>query len=66
MWYVEAICVGIAFLLGILYLVILRCCAGVLIWVSIFAILGVLGGGGYWCYITKEDYDSESNTYLYM
>lgn len=65
-WYVEAICVGAAFVIGIIYLVILRCCAGVIIWSTIFAILIIVGGGGYWCYISKNNYPSTDNTYKYM
>jgi hypothetical protein len=49
-WYVLAISVGVAFFAGIVYLLILRCCAGVLIWLSIFGIMGAFGAGGYWLY----------------
>lgn len=65
-WYVMAICFGIAFVLGMLYLLILRCCAGVIIWFSIIAILGVIGGGGYWCYHTKNNYDETDSNYKYL
>jgi hypothetical protein len=47
---VLAISVGVAFFAGIVYLMILRCCAGVLIWLSIFGIMGAFGAGGYWLY----------------
>lgn len=52
-WYVMAISVGVAFFTAILYLLILRCCAGVLIWVSIAGIIAAIGGGGYWAYQTR-------------
>jgi hypothetical protein len=56
-WQVMVISIGTAFIIGIIYLVILRCCAGVIVWFTIFGILGALGGGGYWVYITKDNYD---------
>ena len=65
-WYVMAICVLAAFVIGIIYLLILRCCAGVIIWTSIFTILVVIGGGGYWSYITKNNYDPSDKNYMYL
>ena len=53
-WYVMAISIGVAVVTAIIYLLVLRCCAGVMIWMSIIGILGGLGGGGYWLYITKN------------
>ena len=61
-----AICIGVAFAIGMIYLVILRFLAGVIIWFSIFAILGVIGGGGYWCYYTKDSYDVSNNNHKYL
>ena len=61
-----AICIGVAFALGMIYLVILRFLAGVIIWFSILAILGVIGGGGYWCYYTKDSYDIKDNNHKYL
>lgn len=58
-WYVMAISVGVAFFTAIVYLLILRCCAGVLIWISILGIAGALGAGGYWLYYTgAAQYDA--------
>jgi choline transporter-like protein 2/4/5 len=65
-WYVMAISVGVAIVVSFIYLLILRCCAGVLIWVSIFAILGAMGGGGYWLYATKDKYPVSDPTHNYM
>jgi hypothetical protein len=56
-WVVEAICVGVAFAWGFLFMIIIRCCAGVIIWLSIILIECILAGGGYWAYITKDKYD---------
>lgn len=53
-WYVMAISIGVAVVTAIIYLLVLRCCAGVMIWMSIIGILGALGGGGYWLFITKD------------
>ena len=61
-----AICVGAAFIIGIIYLLILRCCAGVIIWMSIFSIMACIGGGGYWAFITKDKYDVSDNNYKYL
>lgn len=53
-WYVMAISIGVAVVTSIIYLLVLRCCAGVMIWMSILGIIGALGGGGYWLYATKD------------
>jgi hypothetical protein len=65
-WFVMVICVGAAFVFGMLYLLVLRCCAGVMIWTTIFAIMITLGGGGYWVYTTKNMYPETDNNYKYM
>lgn len=51
---------------SILYLLILRCCAGVVIFFSIFAIIGAFGAGGYWLYATRVQYAATDNNYKYM
>jgi hypothetical protein len=65
-WYVMAISVGVAFFTAIVYLLILRCFAGVLIWVSIAGILAAIGGGGYWAYQTRLQYDVTDKNYMYL
>jgi len=65
-WYVMVICIGAAFVIGMIYLLILRCFAGMIIWFSIFAILVMMGGGGYWCYTTKDKYDPSDSNYKYL
>ena len=55
-----------AVLASILYLLILRCCAGVVIFFSIFAIIGAFGAGGYWLYATRTQYAASDNNYKYM
>ena len=39
-WYVMAISIGVAVVTAIIYLLVLRCCAGVMIWMSIIGISG--------------------------
>jgi hypothetical protein len=42
--------VGVALGVAIIYLIILRCCAGVMVWFSIIGIVGGIGAAGYWVY----------------
>lgn len=65
-WVVEAICVGVAFGWGFIFMILIRCCAGVIVWLSIFFIEACLAGGGYWAYITKDKYDVADNNYKYL
>lgn len=51
---------------SIIYLLILRCCAGVVIFFSIFAIIAAFGAGGYWLYANRLLYAAKDNNYLYM
>lgn len=65
-WQVMLISLGTAFILGLIYLLILRCCAGVLIWTTILGVLAVLGGGGYWVYTLKDKYDESDGNHKYL
>lgn len=65
-WYVMAIAIGVAVVVSIVFLLVLRCCAGVMIWICILGILGGLGAGGYWLMYTRLLYDPTSNTFKYM
>lgn len=60
------ICVGIAFGIGFIYLIIMRYLVGFIVWFSIFAVIGILAGGGFWVYSLRLDYDSSDNTYKYL
>ena len=64
-WYVLCIAVGVAFVLGFVYMILLRCCASLMIFVSLVAILFCIGGGGVWLYFMKDDYETTSNNYKY-
>ena len=35
-------------------------------WISILGIIAILGGGGYWAFITKDNYQTTDNNYLYL
>lgn len=50
-WYVLAISVGSAFILGLIFMLFLRCCAGVIIFFCLIAIFILLGGSGVWFYL---------------
>jgi hypothetical protein len=58
--------VGVALVASLAYLLILRCCAGVLIWISILGIIVALGAGGYWVYETHTTYNVNDANYKYL
>lgn len=60
------ICVAAAFIIGMIYLIILRCCVGIIVWFTIFGTLAALGAGGYWVYKTKDNYEESDNNYKYL
>jgi ABC-type amino acid transport system permease subunit len=61
-----AISVAVAFVAAIVYLLILRVAAGVMIWLSILGILVALGLGGYWAYETRNQYNPTDKNYNYL
>lgn len=62
-----AIAVGTAFVLGMIYMIILRCCAGVIIFLSLMGILAMLAGGGCWIYfIGRYKYQETEDNFKYM
>lgn len=65
-WQVIAITVGTAFVIGMIYMILIRCFAGVLIWFSIIGIIAILGGGGYWVYLYRTHFASTDNNYKYF
>lgn len=46
-------------------MVIVRCCASLLVFLSLVMIALCLGGGGYWLYWMKGKYDPTTNDYKY-
>lgn len=63
---VMLISIGVAFVTGIIYMIFLRCFAGLIIWFSILGVAGILGGGGYWAYATRNNYQESDNNYKYL
>jgi hypothetical protein len=55
-WYVMVICIGVAFVFGFIYMFVLKCCAGIIMFFSLISIFGLIAGGGYWAYSTKSNY----------
>lgn len=65
-WYVLAISVGIAFVLGFVYMILLKCLAGCVIWFSIFAIFLLTGAAGYGLWYYKDlKYEPTDKYYKY-
>mmetsp|Transcript_23391 Transcript_23391/g.23017 ORF Transcript_23391/g.23017 Transcript_23391/m.23017 type:complete len:109 (-) Transcript_23391:1003-1329(-) len=64
-WSVLAMSVGIAFLLGFVYLLLLRCCAGIMVFISLVSIFCFIGGGGSWLYLIKDDYLETTKSYSF-
>jgi hypothetical protein len=49
-WKVLMIGLGTAFVLGFVYLILLRWIVGPMVWLSIFLTIAALGAGGFFCY----------------
>ena len=49
-WYIFLIMLGISFVLCLLYLILLRCFAKPILYISFILILALLGGGGAYVY----------------
>jgi hypothetical protein len=56
-WQVLAYTIGTAFVIGMIYMIFIRCFAGVLVWLTIFSIMAILGGGGYWVWTYRNHYE---------
>jgi len=66
-WWIIAASTGIAFVLGFIYLFILKYIAGCLIWLSIILIWLVLAAGGAFLYLGRDNYypeDEERQKYM--
>ncbi|XP_069491114.1 choline transporter-like protein 4 [Ambystoma mexicanum] len=53
-WYWIVICLGIAMVLSLLFLLLLQFTAGILIWVLIIGVIGVIAYGIYHCYMEYD------------
>jgi hypothetical protein len=60
------ITIGSACVAGLIFILIVRCFAGVIIWTSIFGVMGVLGGGGYWVFKYADKYSASDKTHNYL
>lgn len=65
-WQVMLITLGTAVILGMIYMILIRCFAGVIIWFSILGIMAILGAGGYWVYLYRTHYETTDNNYKYL
>jgi hypothetical protein len=61
-WYVYLIMAGISFAICIIYLILLRCFAKPILYISFVLILALLGGGGAYVYAQQYRYAEGDNT----
>lgn len=54
-WYVILITVGVALIISYIYMIVVRYCAGVFVWLTIFAYLALLILLAYWCWSKGEE-----------
>jgi hypothetical protein len=59
-WPVILASMGLAFIIGVVYMIFLRYCSGVLTWTAIFCFIGGMAGLGYIFY--KKSKDTEDDT----
>jgi len=64
-WYILLIAVGVAFILSFIYMLLLRCCASIMVFISLVGILLALGGFGFWLYVSKDNFITTSNNYKF-
>lgn len=62
-WKIILACMGIAAILGFVYMIIIRLVGGPIIYISILVILLGLAGAGYYCYDYSSNYTEEENMY---
>ena len=63
-WILLAFSSVTALLLGYVYLMVISCIGGVIVWCSIWLLqIGLLGLAGYIFYMRSVKYDHESSTY---
>jgi len=65
-WYIVAISVGVAFVLGFVYMFILKLCAGFMVWLSLVAIFLILAGSAAYLYLNLDNYDEQDTNYDYV
>lgn len=65
-WWVFIVAAAVSFVLGFVYLVLLRCCAKIMIWFTIFSGFFALLACGLYLYFTSFNYSSTDSTRNYM
>ncbi len=65
-WKVLAIAVGLAFFFALFYMLILRCCAKTLVWITFLGFLALLGVIGYFFYNKAVNTDDDGDKLNYQ
>lgn len=60
-WKTILTCSVTAIVLGYIYMLLIKCMGGLIVWLSIILILVSLWAGGYYMYNSSEDYEPESD-----
>lgn len=61
-WYIFLIMAGISTVLSLIYLILLRCFAKPLLYISFVLIFGLLLGGGFYVYFLANKYENSDHT----
>ena len=65
-WYVICICAGISFVLAFVYLILLRCCASVVVFFTLVSVFFLLGGFGTWLFLERDRFEVDTTYYKAM
>jgi hypothetical protein len=65
-WWVFIACAGISFVMSFVYMCFIKCCAKILVWITIFLGFFVLLGCAIYIYLTADTYAEEDSTRNYM
>ena len=65
-WWVFLVMIGISFVISLIYLILLRCFAKPLLYISFIVIFGLLLGGGFYVFYSAARYEQSDNTYTIM
>lgn len=61
-WWVLLVCAGLSFLLGFVYMCFIKCCAKILVWITVFLGFFILLGMGLFLYFTSTQYEPGDST----
>ena len=65
-WKVIAVCAATSLVLAYLYLFLVKCIGGLIVWASIAAIQISLIGGGAYCFVQSGNYDEDHDYYTWL